>query len=77
MAARHAADPTGRDHEGTMPISQELTSAARSNHQAAERARRLARNLTDRAEIERVEGFAAELERQAGELEAKAAQLKS
>lgn len=57
-----------------MPISQELTSAARSNHQAAERARRLARSLTNTAEIERVERFVAELERQAGELEAQAAQ---
>lgn len=69
--------PTGRDQEDRMPISHELTSAARSNHQAAERVRRLARSLTDTAEIERVEGFAAELERQAGELEARAAELKS
>lgn len=58
-----------------MPVFYELTSAARSNHEAAERARRLARILTDSAEIERVERFAAELERKAGELEAQAAQL--
>lgn len=60
-----------------MLIPYELTSAARSNHEAAERARRLARILTDSAEIDRVERFAAELERQAEELEAQAAQLNS
>ena len=58
-----------------MPIAYELISAARSNHEAAERARRRARSLTDKAEIDRAERFAAELERQAEELEAQAAQL--
>ena len=58
-----------------MQICSELVSAARSNHEAAERARRLARQLSDALEIERVERYAAELEQQAATLEAQAAEL--
>jgi transcription initiation factor TFIIIB Brf1 subunit/transcription initiation factor TFIIB len=79
MSVLPSADPAARHArlEKPMSIRCELTSAARSNHEAADRARRLARVLTDSAEIDRVERFAAELERQAEELEAKAAQLTS
>jgi len=48
----------------------ELQSEARSNHDAAARALRMARGLTRASEIERLERFAAELETRASELEA-------
>ena len=51
----------------------ELQSEARSNHDAAARALRMARGLTRTSEIERLERFAAELETRANELEAQAA----
>ena len=51
----------------------ELQSEARSNHDAAARALRMARGLTRASEIERLERFAAELETRANELEAQAA----
>ena len=51
----------------------ELQSEARSNHDAAVRALRMARGLTRTSEIERLERFAAELETRANELEAQAA----
>jgi hypothetical protein len=50
----------------------ELKSEARSNHDAAARALRMARGLTRASEIERLERFAAELESRAIELEAQA-----
>jgi len=58
-----------------MPIACELASAARSNREAAQRARRLARQLNDPSEIERVELYAAELECQAAKLEGQMAQV--
>jgi hypothetical protein len=51
----------------------ELESEARSNHDAAARARRMAHGLTTASEIERLERFAAELESRANELDALAA----
>ncbi len=51
----------------------ELASEARSNHDAAARALRMARGLTVRAEVERLERFAAELESRANDLDAQAA----
>jgi hypothetical protein len=48
----------------------ELQSEARSNHDAAARALRMARGLTRASEIERLERFAAELESRANELDA-------
>ena len=51
----------------------ELESEARSNHDAAARALRMARGLTVSTEIERLERFAAELESRATELDRQAA----
>lgn len=56
-----------------MKTAPELQSEARSNHDAAARALRMARGLTRPSEIERLERFAAELESRANELEAQAA----
>jgi hypothetical protein len=53
--------------------ARELESEARSNHDAAARALRMARVLTLASEIERLERFAAELESHANELDAQAA----
>lgn len=55
-----------------MKTAPELQSEARSNHDAAARALRMARGLTRPSEIERLERFAAELESRATELEAQA-----
>ena len=56
-----------------MKTARELASEARSNHDAAARALRMARGLTVRSEIERLERFAAELESRAHELDVQAA----
>ncbi len=56
-----------------MKTARELESEARSNHDAAARALRMARGLTVRSEIERLERFAAELESRASELDMQAA----
>jgi hypothetical protein len=53
--------------------ARELASEARSNHDAAARALRMARGLTLAADIERLERFAAELESRANELDSEAA----
>ena len=55
-----------------MKTARELESEARSNHDAAARAMRMARGLTQPSEIDRLERFAAELETRANELEAEA-----
>jgi hypothetical protein len=59
--------------EAMVKTAPELQSEARSNHDAAARALRMARGLTRTSEIERLERFAAELETRANELEAQAA----
>jgi hypothetical protein len=59
--------------EAAVKTPPELQSEARSNHDAAARALRMARGLTRASEIERLERFAAELEARANELEAQAA----
>ena len=59
--------------EAMVKTAPELQSEARSNHDAAARALRMARGLTRASEIERLERFAAELETRANELEAQAA----
>jgi hypothetical protein len=59
--------------EAAVKTPPELQSEARSNHDAAARALRMARGLTRASEIERLERFAAELESRANELEAQAA----
>ena len=59
--------------EAAVKTPRELQSEARSNHDAAARALRMARGLTRASEIERLERFAAELESRASELEAQAA----
>ena len=56
-----------------MKTARELESEARSNHDAAARALRMARGVTRASEIERLERFAAELEARANELDALAA----
>ena len=56
-----------------MKTVRELESEARSNHDAAARALRMASGLTVRAEIERLERFAAELVSRANELDMQAA----
>lgn len=56
-----------------MKTARELESEARSNHDAAARALRMARGLTLTSEIERLERFAADLETRAQELDALAA----
>jgi hypothetical protein len=56
-----------------MKTTRELESEARSNHDAAARALRMARGLTLASEIERLQRFAAELESRANELDAQAA----
>ena len=61
------------DVEALVKTAPELQSEARSNHDAAARALRMARGLTRASEIERLERFAAELESRATELEAQAA----
>jgi hypothetical protein len=61
------------EREGLVKTAPELQSEARSNHDAAARALRMARGLTRASEIERLERFAAELEARANELEAQAA----
>jgi hypothetical protein len=61
------------EREGLVKTAPELQSEARSNHDAAARALRMARGLTRASEIERLERFAAELESRANELEAQAA----
>jgi hypothetical protein len=63
-------DPDAEDLVKTTP---ELQSEARSNHDAAARALRMARGLTHPSEIERLQRFAAELESRANELDAQAA----
>jgi hypothetical protein len=59
--------------EALVKTAPELQSEARSNHDAAARALRMARGLTGAAEIDRLERFAAELESRARELDAEAA----
>ncbi len=59
--------------EVPLKTARELESEARSNHDAAARALRMARGLTARPEIERLERFAAELESRAHELDMQAA----
>jgi hypothetical protein len=59
--------------EALVKTAPELQSEARSNHDAAARALRMARGLTRASEIERLERFAAELESHATELEKQAA----
>ena len=59
--------------EAAVKTPPELQSEARSNHDAAARALRMARGLTAASEIERLERFAAELELRAVELDALAA----
>jgi hypothetical protein len=59
--------------EALVKTAPELQSEARSNHDAAARALRMARGLTRASEIERLERFAAELESRATELEKQAA----
>jgi uncharacterized membrane protein YccC len=59
--------------EALVKTAPELQSEARSNHDAAARALRMARGLKSAPEIERLERFAAELESRANELEAQAA----
>lgn len=59
--------------EAPVKTAPELQSEARSNHDAAARALRMARGMTRASEIERLERFAAELESRANELEAQAA----
>jgi hypothetical protein len=56
-----------------MKTARELESEARSNHDAAARALRMARGLTQASEIDRLQRFAAELETRANELDALAA----
>jgi hypothetical protein len=59
--------------EALVKTAPELQSEARSNHDAAARALRMARGLTRPSEIERLQRFAAELESRAKELDAQAA----
>lgn len=58
-----------------MKTARELESEARSNHDAAARALRIARGLTVRSEIGRLKRFAAELESRAHELDVQAASV--
>ena len=58
-----------------MKTARELESEARSNHDAAARALRIARGLTVRSEIERLKRFAAELESRAHELDVQTASV--
>ena len=59
--------------EALVKTAPELQSEARSNHDAAARALRMARGMTRPSEIERLQRFAAELESRAKELDAQAA----
>jgi hypothetical protein len=59
--------------EALVKTAPELQSEARSNHDAAARALRMALGQTRPSEIERLERFAAELESRAKELDAQAA----
>jgi hypothetical protein len=58
--------------EVPVKTARELESEARSNHDAAARALRMARGLTVRSEIGRLERLAAELEARANELDVQA-----
>jgi predicted phage gp36 major capsid-like protein len=59
--------------EALVKTAPELQSEARSNHDAAARALRMALGQTRPSEVERLERFAAELESRAKELDAQAA----